>query len=144
MNYSYLGLLCKFVQNTFIMKHSENQKLMKSVGLISLTFQNVALVLVMRYARTRPGDLFLTSSAVVMGEVVKLITCLVIILKEEGWKLAGLLRHLDENIIQQPLDCIKISVPALIYVLQNNLLYVAVSNLEAATFQVCLFNFVCV
>lgn len=115
---------------------SDHQRVMKYVGLVSLTFQNVALVLIMRYARTRRGDLFFTSSAVVMGEWLKLVTCLIIILKDEGWRVRGLLHHLNENIIQQPLDCIKISVPALIYVLQNNLLYVAVSNLEAATFQV--------
>ena len=46
------------------------------------------------------------------------------------------LQHLNENIVQQPWDCVKISVPSIVYTLQNNLLYLAVSNLEAATFQV--------
>ena len=41
-----------------------------------------------------------------------------------------------QNIVKQPIDCLKISVPAVIYVIQNNLLYVAVSNLDASTYQV--------
>ena len=46
------------------------------------------------------------------------------------------LQYLHEHTIKQPLDCLKVSVPAIVYMLQNNLLYVALSNLEAATFQV--------
>ena len=48
----------------------------------------------------------------------------------------GWLRHLHENIIKQPLDCVKISVPSLVYTLQNNLIFIGVSNLDAAVFQV--------
>lgn len=33
-------------------------------------------------------------------------------------------------------DTLKLSVPAFVYALQNNLQYIAVSNLEAAVFQV--------
>ena len=33
-------------------------------------------------------------------------------------------------------DTLKMSIPAIVYMLQNNLQYVAVSNLEAAVFQV--------
>jgi len=89
----------------------------------------------MRYARTRPGELFLSTTAVVAAEFFKTVGCLVIIFCQEG-NLRRFLQHLNTNIIQQPLDCLKISVPAIIYVLQNNLLYVAVSNLDASTYQV--------
>jgi solute carrier family 35 (UDP-sugar transporter), member A1/2/3 len=35
-----------------------------------------------------------------------------------------------------PLDTLKLAVPALLYTLQNNMIYVALANLEATTFQV--------
>jgi len=49
--------------------------------------------------------------------------------------------------LQQRLDFLKISVPAIIYMVQNNLLYVALSNLDAALFQVgflVVFLFFCI
>lgn len=44
------------------------------------------------------------------------------------------LRRLAKEIFRP--DCWKLSVPAILYVIQNNLQFVAVSNLQAATFQV--------
>lgn len=108
---------------------------MKYISLISLTLQNALLALVMRYVRTRSGDMFMATTAVVMAEFLKCTTCLLIILFQEG-SLSKWLKHLHENIIMQPVDCMKIAIPSLVYTLQNNLLYVAVSNLDAATYQV--------
>lgn len=47
----------------------------KYASLIVLVIQNAAQVLVMRYVRTRPLEMFLSTVAVFLTEVVKLIAC---------------------------------------------------------------------
>ncbi|KZS18212.1 UDP-N-acetylglucosamine transporter [Daphnia magna] len=115
------------------LKNSEN---MKYISLVTLTVQNAALGLSMRYARTRVGDMFLSSTAVLMSELVKLISCLWLVYHEEGNSLMKLKEAINIQIIKQPLDTLKVCVPSMIYVVQNNLLYVAASHLDAATYQV--------
>lgn len=109
--------------------------MLKYLSLIALTAQNAMVILVMRYVRTRGGEMFMATSAVVMSEILKFSSCLLIIFYQQG-SMQRFLHHLHENIILQPGDCLKVSVPSLVYTLQNNLLYIALSNLDAATFQV--------
>ena len=52
------------------------------VSLVTLTVQNALLALSMRYARTRPGEMFQSSTAVLNSEILKLITCLVVVFYE--------------------------------------------------------------
>ena len=47
-----------------------------------------------------------------------------------------MIKHLKYYLIDQFFDTVKVAVPAFVYVVQNNLLYLAVGNLPAATFQV--------
>jgi UDP-sugar transporter A1/2/3 len=80
--------------------------------------------------------MYISSTAVVMAEIFKVVTCLIILLFQMG-SVGDWACHLYSSIINQPLDSLKLSVPALIYTIQNNLQYVAISHLDAATFQVC-------
>jgi UDP-galactose transporter len=43
---------------------------------------------------------------------------------------------LNEDIVQKPGETLKLLIPSGLYTLQNNLLFVALSNLDAATYQV--------
>merc|ERR1719157_220717 len=46
------------------------------------------------------------------------------------------MKGIKENIIDVPLDALKIMIPSMLYLIQNTLLYVALSNLSAPLFQV--------
>lgn len=116
-------------------QNEANRKL-KYISLAVLVVQNASLILSIRYVRTLPGDRFFTTSAVVMAEVLKVGTCLLIILLQKRLDLKGTLYLLLDSVVLQYRDTLKLAVPSLIYTLQNNLQYVAISNLPAATFQV--------
>ena len=75
-----------------------------------------------------------------MSEFVKLISCLWLVYHEEGNSIMKLKEAVHTQIIKQPLDTLKVCVPSMVYVVQNNLLYVAASHLDAATYQVFLEN----
>ncbi len=63
------------------------------------------------------------------------MTCLVV----EGWgfkRLPDFVAHLRREVLK-PRELLMLSVPSLLYTLQNNLLYIALANLDAAIYQVC-------
>ncbi|KAJ9600858.1 hypothetical protein L9F63_000970 [Diploptera punctata] len=117
------------------MDPQKKMTLLKYTSLVTLTLQNAILGLSMRYARTRSGDMFL-STAVVMSEVVKLFTCLEFVYQEEGYNIKRAIGVINDIVVKQPIDTLKVCVPSLVYIIQNNLLYVSASHLDAATYQV--------
>lgn len=106
------------------------------VALLSLVVQNAAVVLVTRYSRARKGDLYFPTTAVVMSELVKLLVCFLLVFFEEKCSFVSCIHSLWENILKDPKDCLLVSVPGMIYTIQNNLLFVGYSNLDAVSFQV--------
>ncbi|XP_036773067.1 UDP-galactose translocator isoform X4 [Manis pentadactyla] len=108
---------------------------LKYISLAVLVVQNASLILSIRYARTLPGDRFFATTAVVMAEVLKGLTCLLLLFAQKRGNVKHLVLFLHEAVLVQYMDTLKLAVPSLIYTLQNNLQYVAISNLPAATFQ---------
>lgn len=89
----------------------------------------------MRFTRVQSGDMYITTTAVVLSETIKVLICLVVLFFQNQPPQQYFL-FLYQNIILNWQDTLKLSVPAVVYMIQNNLQYVAVSNLEAAVFQV--------
>ncbi|ORY91905.1 nucleotide-sugar transporter-domain-containing protein [Syncephalastrum racemosum] len=92
----------------------------------------------MRYSRIvqKAGQpMYLASTAVFLAEVLKIVACLVVMRHQQRtWpRFTSMVRN---EILNKPQETLKMLIPSGLYALQNNLLYVALSNLEAATFQV--------
>lgn len=120
-------------------KNADHSPLIKYGSLILLVAQLVGLVMLMRYSRTHTGgkDLYLSSTAVFCMEVLKFIVCTAVIFFQSGRSLKSLFNEMHLHLLKSPGEVAKVSVPSFLYVIQNNLLYLALSNLDAATYQVC-------
>lgn len=124
----------------------------KYLSLITLVVQNSTLVLTMRYSRILPGPRYLSSTAVVLSEIMKCTICLFVHIRDQRShsRYSRLPTFSDDEPHSQPYPLsqlwsdlfsfksgfLKLLVPAVLYTLQNNLQFVAASNLDAATFQV--------
>ncbi|CAL1535569.1 unnamed protein product [Lymnaea stagnalis] len=105
----------------------------KLYSLLGMVIQSSLLALTTRYSRTEhiEGLRYVSSTAVATSEVIKVIICLLIMaLTARKTLLAQLLSLTNTR------DVIKSCVPAILYTVQNNLQFVAMSYLDAATFQV--------
>ncbi|KAF7731725.1 hypothetical protein EC973_008897 [Apophysomyces ossiformis] len=108
------------------------------ISLVVLVAQNSLLVLMMRYSRIGTEleqALYIASTAVFMAELLKIAACLAVLrYQQRSWAICARLIH--EEIFMKSNETLKMLIPSALYALQNNLLYIALSNLEAATFQV--------
>ncbi|GJE90722.1 UDP-galactose transporter [Phanerochaete sordida] len=129
---------------------------LKYVSLVTLAVQNAALTLIMHWSRVSaaPSHTYSAAAAVLMVELLKGSISLVVAFSRldsyapqyqplgqqsstsllNPWVWLSRFRRLGKEVFRS--DCWKLSIPAILYVIQNNLQFVAVSNLEAATFQV--------
>jgi len=128
---------------------------LKYVSLVTLAVQNAMLTLIMHYSRVNaaPSQTYSAAAAVLLVELFKGSISLIVAFsridlyspsylsndqpQSSPWNPTVILsrfRRLGKEVFRP--DCWKLSIPAILYVIQNNLQFVAVSNLEAATFQV--------
>ena len=107
-------------------------------SLAFLVAQDTALVLLMRYSRSHAtGDMYLASTAVCCMEVLKLLVCVGMLYAGEGrGSLSGLIGVFRREFLEKPNEVLRLAVPSFLYLLQNNLLYFALSNLRATPYKV--------
>jgi solute carrier family 35 (UDP-sugar transporter), member A1/2/3 len=107
----------------------------KLLLLVLMVLQNSATVLVGRYTRANipKSDLYDVNHLILVIECGKFLLSAAFEFHATSGKL---MQSLQLHMLDRPADALKILVPALLYLVQNTLLYVALSNLTAPLFQV--------
>ncbi|KRZ69286.1 UDP-N-acetylglucosamine transporter [Trichinella papuae] len=110
----------------------------KCISLGVLVFTTSSVVLLLRYSRTMnvTDGRYLSSTAVALSEVLKVVISLSMIFHEAGYSISEMQTQLRTEMIVKRYEMLKMLVPALLYIVQNNLLFLALSNLDAATYQI--------
>ena len=109
----------------------------KWASLSLLVIQNSSLFVVTRYSRlpAEDGMLYLSSVVVLVVEICKMLICLGLIV----WSSSGVgnaSRSVRHHLWTERDQTARLAVPAICYAVQNNLVFVAISNLSAAAAQV--------
>ncbi|KAA0708936.1 CMP-sialic acid transporter [Triplophysa tibetana] len=103
--------------------------------LVVMTVVAATYTVVLRYTRTISTELYFSTTAVCIAEIIKLVLSLGMLVRETG-DVGRCKAALVHHIFGSPKELLKLSIPSVVYAIQNNMAFVALSNLDAAVYQV--------
>lgn len=109
--------------------------LFKLYCLTVMTLVAAAYTVALRYTRTVSKDLYFSTTAVCLTEVIKLFLSIGMLARETG-NFSRLRNTIVDHVIRSPRELLKLSVPSVVYAIQNNMAFIGLSNLDAAVYQV--------
>lgn len=108
--------------------------MLKWITLTLMLIQNAGFVLIMRHSRKTQAEgghaQYNVSMVVTLQEAFKLVLCVAVLALQARSLRAGLLP------LSRPRELASLAIPAVCFTLQNNILYVALSNLDPLVFQI--------
>jgi len=104
--------------------------MMKHMSIVTLVLQNSAVVLMLRYSRSLPGPKAIPAVVVFFWELMKMVAAFFFLLVE------GNIQDMSDKCLGDWRGVCKMLVPAGLYLFQNNILFIAISNLDAGVYQV--------
>ncbi|XP_076345135.1 CMP-sialic acid transporter-like isoform X2 [Tachypleus tridentatus] len=109
----------------------------KACLLITMCSNIVLYNLLTSYVRQMTqGPLYFPTTLVFLAELVKLSVSVVMLFRSCAWSVRRLKVLFGKEILNKPKEFMKLAIPAGLYAIQNNLVQVALSNLDPATYQV--------
>jgi len=115
---------------TVVPNASSTSRKYQALVLLILTMQNTALVLITKlsYRKTTP---YVVSTVVTSAELVKLILSCSLLIILDGQSIAR------DALREVPSNAMRLAVPSILYVIQNNLLFEGVRLLSPTAYMVC-------
>uniref|UniRef100_A0A915PKP4 UDP-galactose transporter n=1 Tax=Setaria digitata TaxID=48799 RepID=A0A915PKP4_9BILA len=106
--------------------------------IIQMIFIWTSYTLIVRYTRSRTAkDLqYFPTTVVYLSELIKMIITLCFIFRTNKYSAKEFARCMREEYFGKPKDLLKMTPPSMAYALQNNLDFVALSNLSAGIYHV--------
>lgn len=107
-------------------------------ALLSMIFVWSAYTLTVRYTRvsTPKDQLYSSTTVVLLSEMTKLCISTSALAFTFNFDSQATINCLKGEFFGKPIELLKMSVPSLLYAVQNNLDFVALSNLDAGVYQV--------
>jgi len=109
-----------------------SNEIKKFVSLTLLVLQGSTHALLIRYTQTVGSTSYIPSTTVVMAELYKLLLTFLIVFFSDFEGKKNRMGLIFDLLLKSP----KAAIPAILYAFQNNLVFIALANLDAATFQV--------
>eukprot|EP00919_Chromeraceae_sp_WS-2016_P062456 GHVR01147835.1.p1 GENE.GHVR01147835.1~~GHVR01147835.1.p1 ORF type:complete len:218 (+),score=46.05 GHVR01147835.1:29-655(+) len=118
---------------------SNNLNNFKLISLTVLVVQTSGVIITTRLSKVSPycdTIPYLNSSVVFFSELLKLFGSFVLVLRENKYNLLYTIKQININIFGNPYDTFIVGIPAILYVIQNNLLFIGMSKLPGSIYQV--------
>jgi UDP-sugar transporter A1/2/3 len=127
---------------------SLNPNVLKYGALVALVVQTTSAVILTRASKigspgAPPPEPYSSTTLVIMAELTKLVASMLLVyfvdlkdITSHSSRVSAFVQSMYSQNFERPSESLKLAVPAALYTLQNNLIYVALANLEATTFQV--------
>ena len=111
---------------------------LKWVALVCLVVQNSGLALAMRYTLMFSGsERYLASTAVLFSEILKLVISITLsVIVDNQGSVQKFATSTWDEFVQHKEDWVKLTIPSMLYTLQNSLQYFSMTQLSAPVFQV--------
>uniref|UniRef100_A0A7S4BPF5 Sugar phosphate transporter domain-containing protein n=2 Tax=Chrysotila carterae TaxID=13221 RepID=A0A7S4BPF5_CHRCT len=107
-------------------------ELRKSILFLVYLLVHLISLLLASASQKQPGRT-IPSALVAVTEALKLLTSALAVLSSNGSRGP---RTIFDALSKQPLQLLRVCVPALLYAVQNNLIYLSLSHVDAVTFQI--------